>query len=362
MVERLGSDHHELVVLRRDIADVFPAVVAHAERPILRTAPAPMFLLSRLVREHGIKVVLTGEGADEMFAGYDIFREGRVRRFWGREPGSTVRPQLLGRLYPYLQRSPVAQASMARSFFGRDLEQWRDPGFAHGPRWRSTAAIQRLFSPELRAAIEDTDVVADLLAQRPAAFAAWTPLAQDQYLEVRTLMTGYILSSQGDRMLMANSVEGRFPFLDTRVVELADAMPAADKLSGLDEKHVLKRAAAGLVPDSIIGRSKQPYRAPDAVAFIGPDAPDWVAEVMRPSTIRAAGVFDPDGVDRLWRKCLATHDVNDLSNGDNMALVGILSTGLLHETFIADRTDRQEHMVFDIDIDRGTHRAAAIGR
>jgi asparagine synthase (glutamine-hydrolysing) len=362
MVERLGSDHHELVVGRRDIADVFPAVVAHAERPVLRTAPAPMFLLSRLVRENGIKVVLTGEGADEMFAGYDIFREGRVRRFWGREPGSTVRPELLSRLYPYLERSPVAQAAMARSFFGRDLDRWREPGFAHGPRWRSTAAIQRLFSAELRATIEDTDVVADLLADRPAAFASWSPLAQDQYLEVRTLLSGYILSSQGDRMLMANSVEGRFPFLDTRVVELANALPAWTKLTGLDEKHILKRVAVGLVPDTIIGRSKQPYRAPDAVSFIGPDRPAWVEEVMHPSTVRAAGVFDPEGVERLWQKCVRTRDVRDLSNGDNMALVGILSTGLLHDTFISRSSERQEPMVFDIDIDRVAPRAAALGR
>ena len=109
MAEFIGSDHREVTVRRQDIAEVFPDVVAHAERPLLRTAPAPLFLLSRLVRDAGIKVVLTGEGADEMFAGYDLFREGKVRRFWGRQPASTIRPRLLERLYPYLARSPVAQ-------------------------------------------------------------------------------------------------------------------------------------------------------------------------------------------------------------------------------------------------------------
>ena len=95
MVKILGSKHHEVVVSRADIAKVFPEVIYHTERPILRTAPAPLFLLSKLVREHGVKVVLTGEGADEMFAGYDIFREGKVRRFWGLQPASTWRPRLL---------------------------------------------------------------------------------------------------------------------------------------------------------------------------------------------------------------------------------------------------------------------------
>ncbi len=102
MASRLESEHHELSVSRSDIARVFPDVIHHTERPILRTAPAPLFLLSRLVHQSGLRVVLTGEGSDEVFAGYDLFREGAIRRFWARQPGSEVRPRLLERLYPYL--------------------------------------------------------------------------------------------------------------------------------------------------------------------------------------------------------------------------------------------------------------------
>src|SRR5690606_8205758 len=147
MVERLGSIHHEVVVERGDIARIFPEVIAHTERPILRTAPAPLYLLSARVREAGIKVVLTGEGADEVFAGYDLFREGKVRRFWARRPDSALRPLLLERLYPYMRRSPVGQRAMARRFFGIGLERWREPGFAHHTRWRTTAALKRLLAP-----------------------------------------------------------------------------------------------------------------------------------------------------------------------------------------------------------------------
>ncbi|MFI5301403.1 MAG: asparagine synthase (glutamine-hydrolyzing), partial [Polyangiales bacterium] len=128
MVDFLGSDHQEILVTKRDIAEAFPEVVAHAERPLLRSAPAPMLLLSQLVRRHGVKVVLTGEGADEMFAGYDLFREAKVRRFWARDPASTLRPRLLERLYPYLARSPVAQQELARTFSGRNLGASHDPG------------------------------------------------------------------------------------------------------------------------------------------------------------------------------------------------------------------------------------------
>ena len=95
------------------------------------------------MRRLGIKVVLTGEGADEMLAGYDIFREAKVRRFWARVPGSKWRPRLLERLYPYMARSPVAQQALTRQFFGRGLERARLPGFSHEPRWTGTAALKR---------------------------------------------------------------------------------------------------------------------------------------------------------------------------------------------------------------------------
>jgi asparagine synthase (glutamine-hydrolysing) len=347
----IGSEHRELVVRRADIANVFPEVVAHAERPLLRTAAAPMYLLSRLVRDAGIKVVLTGEGADEMFAGYDLFREAKVRRFWGRQPGSALRPRLLERLYPYLARSPVAQQAVAREFFGRGRERWQEPGFSHQIRWRSTAALQRLFHPELRLRAKATDVVSRLLASFPPDHAAWTALCQDQYVETRTLLAGYLLSSQGDRMLMAHSVEGRFPFLDAGVVALANALPPAYKLRGLDEKHVLKRVGEGMLPPTIVRRSKQPYRAPDALAFAGPVTPEWAHDVMSSAALAAAEVFDPAAARQLWRKCQAGA-AGPFSNSDNMALVGVLSTQLLHSLFVRRSPDAPGDVTFRTVVDR----------
>jgi len=333
MARHLGTDHHEVLVSRSDIARVFPSVVMHAERPILRTAPAPLYLLSRLVRENGIKVVLTGEGADEMFAGYDLFREAKVRRFWGRQPTSKWRPRLLGRLYPYLQRSPVSQQAMALSFFGQNLSATRDPGFGHETRWRSTGALRRLFDPAVSDAV-GSDVVAELLASLPDAFHRWSPLAQDQYIEVRTLMSGYLLSAQGDRMLMSHSIEGRFPFLDRNVVALAESLPDSYKLRVLDEKHTLKRAAAELVPAEIRARKKQPYRAPDALALATTEAESWIEEVASPAALRDSGIFRVEAARQLIAKCRRLAGAGQFSNSDNMAIVGILSTQLLHAGFI----------------------------
>ncbi|MFH0933823.1 MAG: asparagine synthase (glutamine-hydrolyzing), partial [Pseudomonadota bacterium] len=357
MVKGLGSQHHEVVVSRADIANVFPEVVYHAERPVLRTAPAPLFLLSKLVRNHGIKVVLTGEGADEMFAGYDIFREGKVRRFWGRQPESAWRPRLLERLYPYLARSPVAQQAIARQFFGRNLAAHNSPGFAHDMRWHTTGSLKRLLSKDMQDKIGGRDVIGELLGNLHPDFAQWGALAQDQHLEIRTLLSGYLLSSQGDRMLLGNSVEGRFPFLDSEVIALADSLPAAYKLRALDEKHVLKRVAASVVPREIIERKKQPYRAPDALSFVAGNVPEYVDEVLCESAVKDANVFDPQAVVQLLRKCRARGSEGQFSNSDNMALVGVLSTQLLHRQMIAVCPDGGGNRKVLTDIDKSSNSA-----
>jgi asparagine synthase (glutamine-hydrolysing) len=278
-------------------------------------------------------VVVTGEGADEMFAGYDLFREAKIRRFWSRQPQSTWRPRLLERLYPYLDRSPVAQAAMARQFFGQRLDKAAAPGFGHFPRWYSTLPLKRLFSPAVRGAPDDQAII-EVISSLPGEFSGWTSLAQDQFLEIHTLLSGYLLSSQGDRMLMANSVEGRFPFLDRDVAALAESLPTSYKLRVLDEKYVLKRVARDLVPESIRRRSKQPYRAPDALSFASPDAAEWIEDVAGERALADAGVFLPGAARQLIGKCRAQAAAGQFSNTDNMGVVGVLSTQLLHHHFI----------------------------
>ena len=352
MAEYLGSDHHEVLVSTADIARIFPEVIYHTERPVLRTAPAPMFLLSRLVHDSGIKVVLTGEGADEMFAGYDLFREAKVRRFWGRQPGSSARPRLLERLYPYLERSPVAQRAITQQFFGQGLDRHAQPGFGHDVRWRGTAALRRLFAADVREDLANADAVGDLLGALPPGFDRWTPLAQDQHLEVSTLLSGYLLSSQGDRMLMANSVEGRFPFLDRHVAALAESLPPAYKLKVLDEKHVLKRAAEGLVAPTVLRRTKQPYRAPDALSFACAEAHEWIAEVASPAALADAGMFTPAAAAAVIAKCRARAGGGQFSNVDNMAAVGVLSTQLVHHHFLKRAPSLQPPREITTVIDR----------
>jgi asparagine synthase (glutamine-hydrolysing) len=147
-------------------------------------------------------------------------------------------------------------------------------------------------------------------------------------------------------MLMANSVEGRFPFLDRDVVDFANTLPARHKLFGLEEKYLLKRAFADLVPDDIIHRPKQPYRAPDATSFFTPDRPAWFDEVMAERAIAAAGVFEPSLVAGLLAKCRRTGGEN-MSNTDNMRVLAVVSTQLTHECFIAGGLGERESSLPD---------------
>jgi asparagine synthase (glutamine-hydrolysing) len=308
-------------------------VIWHTETPILRSAPTPLMLLSASVREHGFKVVLTGEGADEVFGGYDIFKEDKVRRFWARRPDSKWRPLLLRRLYPYLGALQSQPPRYLEAFFGAGLERRDDPLFSHLPRFALTRRIAQFYSPELRAAINGYDPLEDLRESLPREFASWHPLSRAQYLETRCLLPGYILSSQGDRVSMAHAVEGRFPFLDHRVVELGARLPARLKVNGLREKHLLRRALGRHLPGEIVERHKQPYRAPDAESFAGPDAPDYVRALLAPEAIVRAGYFEPRAIAHLAAKCSRAQP--HVSTGDNMAFMAVLSTQLLHSHFVA---------------------------
>jgi asparagine synthase (glutamine-hydrolysing) len=337
VIDYLGVDHQSVQCRASDIGASFPDAVWHAEQPLVRTAPVPLFLLSRRVREAGFKVVLTGEGADEGFAGYDLFKEARIRRLVAEHPGED-HASLLRRLYPYLPGLQAQPDAYLEAFFRASPGDLADPFFSHQPRWNLTSRIASFFSDEIRAELAGHDVRRELARMLPPAFPAWDPLGQAQYLEARLLLPGYILSSQGDRMAMAHSVEGRFPFLDHRVVEFATRLPPDLRLSGMDEKHLLKRAMVGRIPDFLAQRPKQPYRAPDAPCFFDPATGrgrfPWVEDLLGEDAIRGTGLFQPEAVGLLARKA-ARGRISGVRDG--MALTAILSTQILAFRMIEGR-------------------------
>jgi asparagine synthase (glutamine-hydrolysing) len=326
----IGTQHSEVSCSHADIASAFPEVIWHTEQPVVRTAPVPMFLLSGLVHQSGFKVVLTGEGADEALGGYDIFKEAKIRRFWGRNLESKWRPLLLKRLYPYLQDFQRQPTAHLKHFFRVTAEDLSSPFFSHLPRWELTTKLKLLLSADFRAQTENYDAIRELEASLPADFIEWPHFAQAEYLEAKYFLAGYLLSSQGDRMAMAHSVEGRYPFLDYRVVEFAAKLPARLKMKVLNEKYLLKRACRSVVPESILHRKKQPYRAPDGRCFFEPTAPAYVKELLSPSAIKKSAIFDSQAVTALVNKFAAGRAS---SVKDDMALVAVLSTQILATRF-----------------------------
>jgi asparagine synthase (glutamine-hydrolysing) len=333
-VRELGTSLTRVVVDAHDIAELLPRVVELSEKPTLRTAPAPLLRLSAAVREAGLKVVITGEGADELFGGYDIFREDAVRRFWARDPESELRPLLLAGLNEFLGRDLARSGTFLAGFYKRGLTDVDDPLYSHRLRFANTSRCLSLFTGDVldRAAAQG-DPAERVEASLPAEFGHWTPLGRAQHLEIATLLEGYLLHTQGDRMLMGNSVEGRFPFLDHRVAEFAAALPDRLKLRGLQEKMLLRRAAAPLLPEAIVSRRKRPYRAPIASAFVGRRAPDYVRELLSPARLAASGLFRAEAVERLVAKCERAGPAG-VGETDEMALVGTLSTLLLEEQLV----------------------------
>jgi len=326
----LKTDHRNLPCTSMDIAEALPEVIWHGEQPILRTAPAPMFLLSKLVRDSGFKVVLTGEGADEILGGYDIFKEAKIRRFWARDLSSRIRPLLLKRLYPYMDGIQRQSLSYLRHFFRVSERDLASPFFSHLPRWELTARLKLLYSSEVCEELRGYDALDELAAELPGGFASWRPFNQAEYLEATGLLPGYILSSQGDRTAMAHSVEGRFPFLDHRVVDFASRLDPNLKMRALNEKYLLKRACSQIVPPSILKRHKQPYRAPGGNCFFGATAPSYVEELLSREALQRSRIFDARAVGILMDKFRSGRAT---SAKDNMALTGVLSTQLLIHQF-----------------------------
>ncbi len=345
MARSLGTEHNEIRCTSADISANFPQVVWHMEKPVLRTAPTPLFLLSKLVRENNFKVVLTGEGADEVLAGYDIFKETKIRQFWARFPDSRYRPLLLKKLYPYLPAFQGQSGAYRQAFFNEGLSDTSDEFFSHRPRWLTTSKTKLFFSEELRRQIHTVTPEDTLTGYLSPEFSKWPPLARAQYVETKNLLSGYILSSQGDRVSMANSIEGRVPFLDHRIVEFCAGLPLHYKIQGLNEKRILKECMGKYLPKMIKKRTKQPYMAPDSKSFFhSGKVEDYVEELLNDDSIKEYGYFNPKPLKLLVNKC-RRGGVTGFK--DNMALVGILSTQLLHYNFIKNfrNTENVENIV-----------------
>ena len=244
-----------------------------------------------------------------------------------------MRPLLLRRLYPDIADLAGSGRAYLISFFGQGLTDVEAANYSHAIRWRTTSRTQRFFADEFQQAVDKAGGQDGHAIGYPPDFNRWGPLQKAQYLEITTFLSSYLLSSQGDRMGMAHAVEGRFPFLDYRLIEFCNKLPAHLKLRGLDEKYLLKQVAHAWLPAEIWHRPKRPYRAPIYRSFFNGDTPEYARDLLSPRTVAAFGLFKPGAVSQLVRKI---EDGKRLSETDDMALAGILSSQLVYMQFVSD--------------------------
>jgi len=347
MVNYLGVDHSELFINNTDIAKHLKSMLWFTEKPLLRTAPIPLYLLSRLVHESNYKVVLTGEGGDEIFGGYNIFKEAKIRNFWAKYPNSKLRPLLLAKLYPYIFKDNRLKDSLVE-FFKYGIDEPSNPFFSHIIRWNNTSKIKAFFSSELEENLNSYNGLDELRTDLPADFNSWNYLSKAQYLETTIFLSNYLLSSQGDRTAMANSVEMRMPFLDYRIIELMCNVEPELKINSLNEKFLLKKVFKDLLPQRILNRDKNPYRAPIKQGILVNK--ELTGQYLNRDSLKEYGLFDPEKVRLLINKL---NKFEKASEVDNMALIGILSSQIIYNMFIKDFNPdysgmRQFDVVFDM--------------
>ena len=334
VAQRWGINHTELSVSGSDIAVHFPAAVRHAETILFRTAPVPLFLLSQKVNQSGHKVVLSGEGADEVFWGYDTCRELLLRLMWSRNKDSTWRPERFRQIFPYFKAYQESRGlSLLKKFYAADRDDVDDPYYSLRPRWRANSSLSGFLSSEFS---DNIDVATSMNRISPCLKKELLNLDQFQryqFLEMRGLLAGYLLSSQGDRMLMAHSVEGRPAFLDKEVIEFAATLPNRFKCRGLKDKFILRETFRDIIPEAVYKRPKFAYRAPDAASFFPTESkPDYVGHYMSTEVVSKVGIFDAEKVEGLFKK-LSTRGAANASNRDNMAVTSILSAHILADEF-----------------------------
>jgi asparagine synthase (glutamine-hydrolysing) len=333
MASRVGAEFHPIPIGQDDLADHLGDAVYQAEAFCVNAHGVAKYLLSRAVRESGYKVVITGEGSDEILGGYAHFR--RDMLMYNREGQD---PATVATMLQQLEAlNPVSRGLLLPHGATKPLEHVRRRlGFI--PSWIETFAARAVKLEDL--------LMADFL-QRHGSRDSYGPLLneldvraqlngrdavhQSLYLWSKTLLPSYILTLLGDRMEMAHSIEGRVPFLDHRVVEVVRSQPVSQKINGMTEKYVLREAVRDVVTDTVYRRQKHPFLSPPAT--LNPDGRlhAVVQDTLRGTSLASVPFFDQKKVIDLLDR-LATMDEGSRVANDQVLMI-LVSACILQDRF-----------------------------
>ncbi len=325
-----GAEFFPIDIRSDDLADHFADALYFAERPFINAHCVAKYLLSRAVRDSGVRVVLTGEGSDEILAGYPTFRRDLVLFNAGSLDPATAQRLLSelgetnrvsqGILLPDGSSSALASVQRVLGFVPTLCEIWQQIG----------AAMSGLFTQDFAARFQRRDVarlVLDNLDLRQ--LHGRDAVNQSLYLWSKTTLPNYILSNLGDRMEMAHSVEGRLPFLDHHLVEEVARMPVTMKINGMTEKYVLREAARPVLTDTVYRRQKHPFLSPPATLETRSALYTLIQDTLRGPAIDGPGIYDRRKVNSLL-DAVHTMDATGRTKVDPL-LTSLTAICILHE-------------------------------
>jgi asparagine synthase (glutamine-hydrolysing) len=324
VAQAIGAISHEIVIDDRDFFGALPRLVWHEDEPIAHPSSVPLHFVSMLAREH-VTVVLTGEGSDELLAGYGKYPRvawnWRAGTVYERMVPSALRSSIASGMLPMLPSKLARYAK--RSFLAMD----RTPESMFFDNFASIrlADQQQLLSPALRSAATRAAAYGASLAYFNAPNGSSTLLDRLLYADIKTYLVELLMKQ--DQMSMSASIESRVPFLDHKLVEFAATLPDQWKLNGWTTKRVLREAMKGLLPDSILNRPKMGFPVP----FAGWTRGGWngvARDVLLDRRSRERGLIDAQAVERL----LDDHAAGRTDGGDR--IWSLLNLELWYRTFI----------------------------
>jgi asparagine synthase (glutamine-hydrolysing) len=308
MAHHVGSVHHEIIFGWPEINDRLGSMIYHSECPVKETYNTCSMALSGAARGNGITVVLTGEGADELFAGYVGYRFDQ-----------------------YGVRG--AEGHGLEALLEEELREclWGDRGLFYEIDQHAFREVKSaLYSAGVNARYGQFDCLRPGLVNRER-LAGRHPLHQRSYLDFKLRLSDHLITDHGDKMALANSVEARYPFLDIDVVEFSKEIPPNIKLNGLTEKYVLKRVADGLVPAEVVNREKFGFHAPGS-PFLLQQKSEWIQDLLSYERVKRQGYFNPDVIETLKRQYSREGFRLNLPFESDLLIV-VLTFGIFLDTF-----------------------------
>jgi len=307
VAKQCNSALNQMTFFYSDICQRLAQAIYHCECPIKETYNTASLMLSQAVRSKGIKVIQSGEGADEFFAGYVGYRFDRMRK-----------------LNPVPNGSPEPEQVLRNSI-------WGDPDFFYEKNYLEFDKVkQALYSAEMNSHYEDINCLNHSLINKDRVRNR-DVVNQRAYIDYKIRLVDHLVSDHGDRMALANSVEVRYPFLDKELVEFSTRIPTSLKLNDFTEKYILRKMADRFVPRTVIEREKFHFIAPGSAYLLQRNI-EYIGDILSYERIKKQGFFNPDQVERL-RKQYAQPGFSINAPYEDDLLIIVITFGILLDTF-----------------------------